>query len=221
MFNNYDYIVKCCGKSLNDLQCTKPQRVTSFTGLKTPPTPLLRDVVEISQKKNPLPMYRKMRVLYTHKDGGGLCFSPEFLPSNYVIGNKSGIYQYAPSYILDKLWASAKGDGTLGVKETVLRSLSDKETCGRVMLEACCLDGKTAPGAFYYKLGFRFNNPSMNKECEQWIKSGGKYENAPFCVGQMHLPKENIEHCLKYGNESYYFDYILPRYETEIKRAML
>lgn len=35
--------------------------------------------------------------------------------------------------------------------------------------------------------------------CEKWLRNGGKRENAPFVIGQMFLPKENISHCLNYG----------------------
>jgi len=203
------------GKSLLTARPIK----TNTCGLKYAPD-LEKNVVQISKKK-PLPEYNSFFIDISHKSEGGLCPLPEYLPKNYVRKTKSGNYEFAPCYKLDKLWAKEKGDGTIGVQNTVLESLEDNETCGRVLLDACCLDGKTAPGAFYYKLGFRFNNPLMNKECEQWIKAGGRYQDAPFCTGYMHLPKENIEHCLKYGNEQYYYNEILPDYEEEIKRALL
>ena len=71
-----------------------------------------------------------------------------------------------------------------------------------MLIDACCIDGKTAPGGFYYKLGFRFTNPTENEACAKWLAAGGKRENAPFAVGMMYLPRENIEQCLKYGLNS-------------------
>ncbi len=103
-----------------------------------------------------------------------------------------------PHYHIDKLWSTGKGSGTRSVKEVVNKSLSDPRTVGRVTLEACCIDGKTSPAGFYYKLGFRFNNNELNKILKEWLDNGGKRENAPFITGMMHLPSENIEHCLNY-----------------------
>ena len=217
----FNFIVERGGKLAKSLLCSKPiQKPINFKGLKYAPA-LEKDTVQITKKIKPLPEYNSFFVHFDHKSESGLCLLPEYMPKDYIRKTKSGDYEFAPCYKLDKLWAKEKGDGTIGVQTTVIKSLEDDDTCGRVLLDACCLDGKTAPGAFYYKLGFRFNNPPMNKECEQWIKAGGKYEDAPFCTGYMYLPKENIEHCLKYGDEEYYYKFILPEYEEEIKRALL
>lgn len=104
-----------------------------------------------------------------------------------------------PSYHIDMLWSGGAGSGTKSVQQVVARSLEDPRTTGRVTLDACCIDGKTSPAGFYYKLGFRFQNQDLNIKLEEWLKNGGKRENAPFITGTMFLPKENIEQCLKYG----------------------
>jgi hypothetical protein len=105
---------------------------------------------------------------------------------------------WKPRYHIDKLWTTGKGSGTRSVQDVVRQSLQNIRTQGRVTLEACCIDGKTAPGGFYYKLGFRFTNPEMNKMCEEWIEHGGLRENAPYATGMMYLPRENISQCLNY-----------------------
>ncbi|MBD5401406.1 hypothetical protein HDR58_01200 [bacterium] len=109
---------------------------------------------------------------------------------------------WLPHYHLDKLWTTGRGSGTNSVQDLVRKSLQDPKTQGRVMLDACCIDGETAPGGFYYKLGFRFINESVNKECQEWIAKGGKREDAPFAIGIMYLPKENISQCLNYRVKS-------------------
>lgn len=109
---------------------------------------------------------------------------------------------WLPHYHIDKLWTTGKGSGTNSVQDVVRRSLEDPKTQGRVMLDACCIDDKTAPGGFYYKLGFRFINEEMNKECAKWLAEGGKREDAPFATGMMYLPKENISQCLNYKVKS-------------------
>lgn len=104
-----------------------------------------------------------------------------------------------PHYHIDKLWTGGKGSGTQAVQDVVIKSLSDTQTKGRVTLDACCIDGKTSPAGFYYKLGFRFGDAQKNKELKNWLEKGGTRENAPFLTGTMFLPKENINHCLNYG----------------------
>jgi hypothetical protein len=156
------------------------------------------------------------------KPEGGLCFG--LVPKNYVktktydveeytykikMGKNKGKMQTVPAhqeteqiwnprYHIDKLWTTGKGSGTRTVKSIVRQSLQDVETQGRVTLDACCIDGKTAPGGFYYKLGFRFTNPETNKICQEWLEKGGKRENAPWATGMMYLPRENISQCLNY-----------------------
>lgn len=108
------------------------------------------------------------------------------------------IYVLLPHYRIDELWSRGKGTGKAAVKNVVLSSLMNPKTKGRVTLDACCIDGKTSPAGFYYKLGFRMPDPYSNEELEQWVKNGGNRENAPFLAGIMYLPKENILSCLTY-----------------------
>ena len=108
-------------------------------------------------------------------------------------------YVLLPHYHIDKLWSNGEGSGTKAIQDVVRKSLADAQTAGRVTVDASCIDGKTAPGGFYYKLGFRFVNKLSNEECENWLKSGGDKANAPFVTGMMFLPEENIQKCLEYG----------------------
>lgn len=154
--------------------------------------------------------------------GGSLVFGT--LPDNYVAKSREFIkahtvtYKFGPykgqtktfpdsweetqsilpHYHIDKLWSNGKGSGTNSVQSVVRKSVNDPKTAGRVTLDACCIDGKTSPAGFYYKLGFRFKDQKMNKQLEEWIVNGGKRENSPFLTGMMYLPAENIEHCLNY-----------------------
>lgn len=121
---------------------------------------------------------------------------PENWPSEYLEFNK-----LKPCYKIDLLWSNQKGAGTKAIKEIVQKSLNDYRTEGRVILNACCMDGHSFPGGFYYKLGFRFENSKNNKLCEHWIRTGGNIKNAPEVYGTMFLPKENIYHCLSYNEK--------------------
>lgn len=108
------------------------------------------------------------------------------------------VYAKRAHFKLDKLVSGEKGDGAECIKILVRKSLNCHKTKGRVILNACCIDGKTSPAGFYYKLGFRFNIESWNRELENWLKFDGKPDEAPFLLGNMYLPSENIEKCLNY-----------------------
>ncbi|MBP3923832.1 hypothetical protein J6E39_01155 [bacterium] len=110
-------------------------------------------------------------------------------------------YKMLPHYHIDKIYTTGKGSGTNSVQSIVEKSLADIETQGRVTLDACCIDGKTSPAGFYYKLGFRFKDRNLNKQCEDWLKAGGSKDSSPFLSGIMFLPQENISHCLNYNKK--------------------
>ena len=173
----------------------------------------------VTEKSEPI---KFAHITQHFEQGGTLTFG--VLPDNYVVKSKMFIkgsteivkfgpkkgqqvtypdrwietQSILPHYHIDKLWTAGRGTGTMAVQDVVYKSVQDSRTAGRVTLDACCIDGKTSPAGFYYKLGFRFNNPEVNKILEEWIAKGGKREDAPFCTGMMHLPTENIEHCLNY-----------------------
>lgn len=113
------------------------------------------------------------------------------------------VKNWSKYYYIQKIVGNGHGGGTRDVQRVVLNSIKDSQTRGRVLLEAACIDGKTHPAGFYYKLGFRHTNENFNTELAKWLKEGGKRENAPWCPGNMYLPKENILHCLYYGNTTY------------------
>ena len=104
-----------------------------------------------------------------------------------------------PHYYIEELWSRGKGTGTKAIQDVVRKSLQDPETEGRVVLQASKIDKKTYPAGFYYKLGFRTDHNETNAILENWLKDGGKRENAPKIDTMMYLPKENIEQCLNYG----------------------
>lgn len=91
------------------------------------------------------------------------------------------------------------GAGSKALKAVVERSLADNETQGRVVVNADIIDGKTSPAGFFYKLGFRFIDESMNQVMEKWAREK-TLVNAPKLKGTMYLPKENISKVMLYGD---------------------
>lgn len=210
---------KALGKS-HILQ-TAPQKL-NLEGLKVCAadtfTKTSSSALNVIKKEAPI---AKMSAYYD----GGQSLVLGYLPDNYVtkehmfikggtsiakIGPKKGQQVTTPDrwiessiilphYHIGLLRSGGAGSGTKAVQRVVAKSLEDSRTAGRVTLDACCIDGKTSPAGFYYKLGFRFQNQDLNIKLEEWLKNGGKRENSPFITGTMFLPKENIEQCLKYG----------------------
>ena len=72
-----------------------------------------------------------------------------------------------------------------------------KLTNGRMFLSAQCIDGKTSPDAFYYKLGFRKLNSRENVLINEYIQRGEKIPPDTFS-DSMYLPIENLDLLLKY-----------------------
>ena len=119
-------------------------------------------------------------------------------PSEYTKVKSRGKVVTQPVILLQELISNQKGYGTKAIKHVVRYSLANPKTQGRVMLYAKCIDGKTNPSGFYYKLGFRFVYDFKNKLLEQWFKNGGIRKLSPKVEGDMYLPKENIHQCLYY-----------------------
>jgi len=91
-----------------------------------------------------------------------------------------------------------KGWGTDAIKSLVEMSLQDKDTCGRIILNAKITDGETSPVGFFYKLGFRFTDKNMNNQMEDWLRTSPNSCLSPMITGMMYLPKENISKLLMY-----------------------
>lgn len=125
----------------------------------------------------------------------GKKYTVPFKPAHYEEN-----YYIRPHYYIDELRSRGKGTGTKAIQAVVKKSLKNPITEGRVILTAESIDGgKTYPTGFYYKLGFRSTDPSINDDLKRWLDAGGNRATAPCLPGSMYLPKENIKHCLNYG----------------------
>ena len=88
-----------------------------------------------------------------------------------------------------------RGAGTKAVLALLEKSLADKETEGRIVVNAEITDGQTSPAGFFYKLGFRFVDKSMNEIMGKWLEKKIEIE-APKLTGMMYLPKQSINKLL-------------------------
>ena len=103
-------------------------------------------------------------------------------------------------YIIDKIVSPQryKGAGVKAVQSLLDRSLADKDTEGRIIVIAEIIDGQTSPAGFFYKIGFRFIDNSLNEIMEKWIIKNIETE-APKVTGMMYLPKNNINKLMMYN----------------------
>ncbi len=111
------------------------------------------------------------------------------------------IYTYLKNcYIIDNIESPQrhKGAGTKAVQSVLDRSIADKDTEGRLIVYAKITDGQTSPAGFFYKLGFRFIDKSMNEIMEKWLIK--KIDtDAPKLTGIMYLPKNHINKLMMYN----------------------
>ena len=118
----------------------------------------------------------------------------------FKIPSKKYITYLKNCYKIDSVEAPVRyqGAGAKAIQSVLDRSLADKDTQGRLVLYCEVTDGQTSPAGFFYKLGFRFLDRSMNEVMEQWVRQNIKTE-APKLTGMMYLPKNNINKLMMYG----------------------
>ena len=103
-------------------------------------------------------------------------------------------------YKIDSITANQRfhGEGTKAVQSLLEKSLADKDTQGRIVVYAEITDGQTSPAGFFYKLGFRFADKSMNEVMQNWVSKKIKAD-APLLTGMMYLPKSSVNKLLMYN----------------------
>lgn len=125
-----------------------------------------------------------------------LLHNPEvyYVPKDY----RGTGHIYVNKIVVDE--SQSKGTGTRTLQKILKESLADPNCQGRIRFHAMTIDIKRgSPVGFYFKLGFRSENPQINKKFEQWLSEGAPQNKRPLCLGaDMYLPKENIEQCLNY-----------------------
>ena len=118
----------------------------------------------------------------------------------FRVPNKKTFTYLKSCYKIDSIESPQRyqGAGTKALQALLDRSLADKDTQGRMVVYAEVTDGKTSPAGFFYKLGFRFLDKSMNEVMEKWVQKKIKSE-FPQITGMMYLPKNNINKLMMYG----------------------
>ncbi len=117
----------------------------------------------------------------------------------FKIPDESHDYYIKSCYQIDYISSPIryKGEGTKAVKSLLEKSMTDKDTEGRIIVDIKIIDNETSSAGFFYKLGFRFIDKSKNEIIKTWLKDE-KNILSPKITGLMYLPKENIQKLLMY-----------------------
>ena len=109
-------------------------------------------------------------------------------------------YYFNSCYELEDILAPERyqGWGTDTLKSLLEMSIQDKDTNGRIILNAKVTDGETSPVGFFYKLGFRFTDKNLNAQMDDWLRVSHGACVSPMITGMMYLPKENVSKLLMY-----------------------
>lgn len=108
-------------------------------------------------------------------------------------------YYVKSCYMIDFISSPVryKGEGRKAIKSLVEKSVADKDTEGRILVDVKIIDGQTSSAGFFYKLGFRFLDSSKNDMLKNW-EQGQASLISPRITGMMYLPKEAIKRLLMY-----------------------
>ena len=117
----------------------------------------------------------------------------------FKIPDESHDYYVRSCYQIDYISSPIryKGEGTKAVKSLLEKSMTDKDTEGRLIVNVKITDNETSSAGFFYKLGFRFIDKSKNNIMKNWL-TDEKNILSPQITGLMYLPKENIQKLLMY-----------------------
>lgn len=108
--------------------------------------------------------------------------------------------QYLKScYIIDFIQSPKVrcGLGTEAIKQLAEKAMFDSRAQGRIVTFSAPVVKESSPALFFYKLGFRFIEPSANIYMEECIRK--KIPDIPPQVGMMYLPKNHLHKLLRYG----------------------
>lgn len=118
---------------------------------------------------------------------------------SFKIPDETNEYYVKSCYIIDYISSPVryKGKGRIAIKSLVEKSVSDKDTEGRIIVDVKIIDGQTSAAGFFYKLGFRFLDKEKNEIIKNWEQSKDSIIS-PRITGMMYLPKEGIKRLLMY-----------------------
>ena len=103
-------------------------------------------------------------------------------------------------YIIDYIQSPKvrNGLGTEALKQLAEKAMFDSRAEGRIVTFSAPVCKESSPALFFYKLGFRFMQPSANEYMEECLAKN--IPDLPPQTGMMYLPKSNLHKLLRYGD---------------------
>ena len=103
-------------------------------------------------------------------------------------------------YVIDYIQSPKThcGLGTEAVKSLAEKAMFDTKADGRIVTFSAPVWKESSPALFFYKLGFRFIDPSANDYMDECLIK--KTTDIPPQTGMMYLPKKNLKKLLMYGD---------------------
>ena len=102
---------------------------------------------------------------------------------------------YVIDYILSPV--QRRGLGTEAIKSLAEKAFFDKRTEGRIVTFSTPIVKESSPAIFFYKLGFRFVDPSANEYIKECLAKN--IPDIPAQSGMMYLPRTHLQKLLRYG----------------------
>ena len=119
-----------------------------------------------------------------------------FIPKTY----KRKLKYLKNCYIIDYIQSPKPqcGQGTEAIKQLAEKAMFDSRAQGRIVTFSAPIMKESSPAMFFYKLGFRFIDPSANDYMDECLIK--KTTDIPPQTGMMYLPKKNLKKLLMYGD---------------------
>ena len=102
-------------------------------------------------------------------------------------------------YIIDYIQSPKPrcGLGTEAIKQLAEKAMFDNRADGRIVTFSAPILKESSPALFFYKLGFRFIDPTSNEIMEECLRTN--MPDIPAQTGMMYLPKNRLQKLLHYG----------------------
>lgn len=116
-----------------------------------------------------------------------------------LVPKKKKIKYLKDCYIIDYIQSPHAhcGLGTEAVKGLAEKAMFDPKIQGRIVTYSAPVWQESSPALFFYKLGFRFMEPSANERMNDCLIKN--IPDLPPQTGMMYLPKAHLNKLLHYG----------------------
>lgn len=104
-------------------------------------------------------------------------------------------------YIIDYIQSPKPGcgAGTEAIQQLAEKAMFDSRAEGRIVTFSAPLVKEASPAMFFYKLGFRFTDPTANAFMDECLRKN--MPDIPAQIGMMYLPKNRLHKLLHYGEK--------------------